>query len=194
MNKKRSVLITFIVLLVIVAVYFSLIKKETDHSLVIPEFTEFTPSSTPVAMVKYRNKQYGFIFSLPLSWQNYSIVMDKWTGHYIAIQESVQEVIEGPKILIRHPDWTIENPRQDIPIMIFTNKQWDLIQQEKIVVSAAPIGPKEIGHNFYYVFALPARYNFAYLTGYEEVEAILENNQDKIDSALSSYSGDNFEE
>jgi hypothetical protein len=175
----------------VLAVYLSLIKKETDHDFVI---SEFVPSSTQATPVEYHNDQYGFTFSLPLSWQNYSIVTDKWTGQYIAIQEPAQEVIEGPKILIRHPDWTIEKPRQDIPIMIFTNKQWDLIQQEKIAVSAAPIGPKEIGHNFYYVFALPARYNFAYLTGYEEVEAILENNQDKIDSALSSYSGDNFEE
>jgi hypothetical protein len=49
--------------------------------------------------------------------------------------------------------------------MIFTIDQWNLIQQEKISVSAAPIGPSKLGQNSKYIFALPARYNFAYETG-----------------------------
>jgi hypothetical protein len=59
--------------------------------------------------------------------------------------------------------------------MIFTPEQWVLVQQEKLSVSAAPIPPSELGHNTKYVFALPARYNFAFQTGYEEVEKILED-------------------
>jgi len=43
-------------------------------------------------------------------------------------------------------------------------------------VSAAPIGPSKLGSNFKYVFALPARYNFAFPIGFEEVEEILNNN------------------
>ncbi|WWS87568.1 hypothetical protein V6B14_18760 [Sporosarcina psychrophila] len=39
---------------------------------------------------------------------------------------------------------------------------------------AAPIGPKELNRNEKYVFAIPARYDFAFLTDYEEVEQILE--------------------
>ena len=39
---------------------------------------------------------------------------------------------------------------------------------------AAPINPSELGRNKRYVFALPPRYNFAFPTGYEEVEEILE--------------------
>jgi len=34
----------------------------------------------------------------------------------------------------------------------------------------------QLGRNEEYVFALPARYNFGFLGGYEEVEMILENN------------------
>jgi hypothetical protein len=79
-------------------------------------------------------------------------------------------------ISIRHPQWTAKNPRQDIPIMIFTITQWDSLQQEKFHIGAAPIGPSELGHNTKYVFALPARYNFAFPTGYEEVESILKSN------------------
>ena len=38
------------------------------------------------------------------------------------------------------------------------------------------MGPKELGRNSKYVFALPARYNFAFPTGFEEVEDILAGN------------------
>jgi len=75
----------------------------------------------------------------------------------------------------RHPEWKADNPRQDIPIMIFTLQQWEALQLEKFHIGAAPIGPKELGRNSKYVFALPARYNFAFPTGYEEVEKIIES-------------------
>lgn len=59
--------------------------------------------------------------------------------------------------------------------MIFTPEQWNLIEKEKLSVSAAPIGPSELGRNSKYVFALPARYNFAFPTGFEEVQKIIES-------------------
>jgi len=48
------------------------------------------------------------------------------------------------------------------------------------ITNAAPVGPKELGSNSKYVFALPARYNYEFLEGYEEVEAILESNPLKV--------------
>lgn len=122
----------------------------------------------------YKNTEYGFDFTLPATWKDYSIVTDEWEGLAVS-QAQTEEVIEnGPMNSIRHPQWTSENPRQDIPIMIFTIEQWDLLQQEKFHIGAAPIGPKELNRNEKYVFAIPARYDFAFLTGYEEVEQILE--------------------
>lgn len=49
------------------------------------------------------------------------------------------------------------------------------MQQEKFHLGAAPVGPGEIARNSGYVFALPARYNYAFPEGYEEVEEILQN-------------------
>ena len=60
--------------------------------------------------------------------------------------------------------------------MVFTLTQWDSLQQGKFYVSAAPINPSELGRNIKYVFALPARYNYVFPTGWEEVEKILEGN------------------
>jgi hypothetical protein len=121
----------------------------------------------------YKNTKYGFSFSLPDSWEGYSIITGKWEGNPIG-SDTITE--QGPIISIRNPDWTQENPYQDIPIMVFTLSQWDLLQQEKFHIGAAPIGPTELGRNAEYVLALPARYNFSFPTGYEEVEKILEGN------------------
>ena len=130
-----------------------------------------------ILSIEYNNESYGFTFTLPKSWTNYSIINGKWTGNYFNTDGSQStKVEEGPLISIRHPGWTKDIPRQDIPIMVFTNAQWSLLQQDKIHIGAAPINPSELGHNANYVFALPARYNFAFPVGFEEVEAILKTN------------------
>jgi len=131
-------------------------------------------SSSPVNsnLVEYKNSQYGFTFSLPSSWKGYSIVTDKWEGTSLTSGKVTET---GPLLSIRNPQWTSAKPRQDIPIMVFTLAQWELILKESLAVSAAPMGPSELGRNSDYVFALPARYNFAYPLGFEEVEQILKD-------------------
>lgn len=121
--------------------------------------------------ILYENTEYGFTFTLPKSWDDYQIVSDSWEG----ISTNQQQIENGPILLIRHPEWTEEKPRQDIPIMIFTHEQWSSLEKGEFHIGAAPIGPTMLGQNNEYVFALPARYNFAFLEGYEEVENILEN-------------------
>ncbi len=124
------------------------------------------------SMLVYENRQYGFAFSLPETWQGYQVVIEEWEG----LDPGGKRVEAGPVLKFRHPEWMENNPRQDIPVMVFTLAQWEKMQQEKFHIGAAPVGPKELGRNDKYVFALPARYNFAFPTGYEEVEEILENN------------------
>ncbi|KUO52027.1 MAG: hypothetical protein APF76_02485 [Desulfitibacter sp. BRH_c19] len=126
--------------------------------------------------IVYSNSQYGFNFSLPKSWKDYSIVTDKWEGLALGGSQDNEIIETGPTISIRHPQWASENQRQDIPIMVFTLTQWDALQQEEFHIGAAPIGPKELDRNTRFVFALPARYNYSFPTGYEEVEDILNDN------------------
>ena len=124
-------------------------------------------------LITYANATYGFCFSLPVGWQGYSIVTGEWEGHATS-SDSVNVVIDrGPLLSIRHPRWTSADPRQDIPVMVFTRAQWHSLQHDEFHVSAAPIGPSELGRNRRYVFALPPRFDFAFPTGYEEVEQIL---------------------
>jgi hypothetical protein len=118
--------------------------------------------------IEYRNADYGFCFTLPASWSGYSIVSGNWEG-FANGENGSQTVTKGPTIAIKNPD----AERQDIPIMIFTQSQWLAMQKGKFNVSAAPFPPSELGRNSRYVFALPARYNYAFPDGYEEVEKIL---------------------
>ncbi len=145
-----------------------LMVKKINNQWLIDEAT-VGPYEAPQAVV-YQNTWYGFNFSLPEAWKGYTIVTDKWKGVAIGGAKTIET---GPEILIRHPQWTSQNPRQDIPIMIFTLAQWNALQQENFHIGVAPIGPSELGRNNSYVFALPARYNYAFPTGFEEVEQIL---------------------
>jgi len=126
--------------------------------------------------LEYQNSQYGFTFKLPASWQGYRVIAGEWEGRALGGAQEGKVTEKGALLSIRHPQWTEEKPRQDIPIMVFTLEQWEQLRQEKFSVGAAPILPKELGRNDKYVFALPARYNFAFPEGFEEVEEILKGN------------------
>lgn len=121
----------------------------------------------------YQNTEYGFSFSLPESWRGYSVSADEWEGF---TPGGLTAVENGPLISLRHPQWTAQNQRQDIPIMVFTPDQWNALTNGEFHTGAAPVGPKEMGRNSSYVFALPARYNYAFPAGYEEVDMILQGN------------------
>lgn len=123
--------------------------------------------------VLYTNTDFNFTFELPLTWSGYSVVDTKWVG----TDSSTGKVVEtGPLISLRHPLWSAAEKRQDIPIMVFTIAQWTALIAEGFHIGAAPIPPSELGRNSNYVFALPARYNYAFPTGYQEVEEILKGN------------------
>ncbi len=123
--------------------------------------------------VEYRNTDLGLSFSLPATWEGFTILTTNWEG--LKSGDLGDEVVEqGPIFSIVHHKSTAQQPRQDIPLMVFTIEQWDRMQAGEWHIGAAPIGPLELGRNSRYVFALPARYNYAFLEGWEEVEQILQ--------------------
>lgn len=143
------------------------VTNSGDMAAAVEDIVAKNPGQNSVI---YTNTQYGFEFKLPVSWKGYTIITDKWKGVPSGGSTPVET---GPIISIRNPKWTKEDPYQDIPIMIFTIAQWNDLQKDEFHIGAAPIGPSELGRNSKYVFALPARYNFAFPTGYQEVETIL---------------------
>lgn len=114
------------------------------------------------APVVYQNSQYGFSLQLPESWQGYAIISDQWKGWAPDTSGDVP-VETGALLSIRHPQWTLEDTRQDIPIMVFTMPQWNALQQGEFSVGSAPVAPKELGRNSQYVFALPGEEKEEYI-------------------------------
>ena len=115
--------------------------------------------------VVYVNQRYGFRFRLPSSWAGYSVLVDDLRGQSTDIEVAF--------IKIRHPLWTKESPREDIPIEVFRRRRWKEIESGDLSVSAAPFPPNEIGRNRRYVFALDARYSYDELPGVDEVRNIM---------------------
>jgi len=129
------------------------------------------PAEAATEAIVYKNTKYGFSFSLPEGWKGYTILTSSWERS----DPEKGDVERGPVISIRHPLWTKENPRQDIPIMVFTIAQWAAVERGDLSVSAAGFGPSELGRNRKYVFALPPRFNEAEVAGVEEVNQILQH-------------------
>lgn len=168
MKNYKVVLGVVSVALLFVALYYSYPKKMEAPETPIVENNENND------FLVYKNREYGFSLVLPLGWKDYSFIEDEWEGDSIDANGNVSlSAIKGPLVSLRHPDWEYKSPRQDIPIMVFTLKQWSDLEADNFHIGAAPIGPTEIGRNKKYVFAIPARYNYAFLTGFEEVDQIL---------------------
>lgn len=121
----------------------------------------------------YRNTQYGFSLSMPLTWRGFSTQVRKLQMY--PLEDSNGHVQYATEITLRNPDWRADNRYEDIPIMVFTPTQWKLVNDDdpKYSVSAAPFGPGELGRNSKYVFAVPPRWNYDFSNLYGEAGVIL---------------------
>jgi hypothetical protein len=171
MHRKKHILYILSLLLLCSSNLYGCGQKT---GLSASDTPSFSPTHPLEAQIEYRNPDLGFSLSLPSSWEGFSIRKSEWEG--LKSSDLGDVVVErGLLISIVHPKSTAQQPRQDIPIMVFTLEQWDQLQQGEFHIGAAPIGPLELGRNRGYVFALPARYNYAFLEGWEEVEQIVQN-------------------
>lgn len=141
---------------------------------------EFAACPNTAARLEYKNNEYGFGISLPDTWAAYTTTTEKWSGEAVNAKAGSAPYATGPILIIHSPKWTGPNTYQDIPIMIFTLSQWNELLGEKFHIGAAPIPPSELGRNSKYVFALPARYNYAFPPGYEEVDRILQSGSFRV--------------
>lgn len=126
--------------------------------------------------IEYKNQQYGFKVLLPEDWKGYTVITGEWQGFVAERDLNAPPEEIGPQISIRNPLWTRQKPYQDIPIMVFTLEQWSALSRDQFHIGAAPINPSKLTFNGKYVFALPARYNYAFSEGWQEVDQIIQKN------------------
>jgi hypothetical protein len=176
-DKKFNIIATVGIIITAIFIgsitFYETSREEIPSPTAAPREQDRIGKLVATSTILYTNNDYGFTFTLPENWKGYSLVVSKWIGQGIGDTQDAPRAT-GPLIAIRSPLWTSEVPRQDIPIMVFTLREWDELRREVFHIGAAPIPPSELGRNANYVFALPARYNYAFPAGFEEVQAILE--------------------
>ncbi len=164
MQSKQTVISVLILIIVLgfIAFLFSATSKISKTDNEVPA----------VSSVAYNNTDYGFTFSLPLTWKGYSIVESTWRGSSATVADGEA----GPMIAIRNPNWTEAIHHEDIPVVIFTIAQWNSYVAEEFSVFAAPFPASELGRNNLYVFALPPRWDYDYSVSFEEAQTIVKEN------------------
>lgn len=119
----------------------------------------------------YLNKNFGFSIEFSGEWKDYMVVQSSWDGQVI----DTDKHYKGETLVFRNDKLAAEKQFQGIPIMIITPDVWQLISEEKVAVSAAPIGPAKVGENAKYVFATPPRwYGFADTLDQTQINEILD--------------------
>ncbi|MCX6765166.1 MAG: hypothetical protein NT148_01355, partial [Candidatus Nealsonbacteria bacterium] len=124
------------------------VDKTFQYKLVDGKLTD-----AAIGWEKYTNNEYGFNISFPDSWKGYSLEKSSWTGRLI----DGDTQYTGVQLIFKNQTLASEKNFYGIPIMVITPDVWKLISEEKVAVSAAPIGPAKIGENQKYVFATPPR-------------------------------------
>lgn len=173
MNKKNILIVVVVLVVIILASGFWFFLK--PKAVQAPKNQETLPVSVAPnpdnSTGVYRNETYGFQMRFPESWKGYYAIKGNWQGRVIKEENSLAF---GPMLTFRNPNWKEQDHWQDIPVMIFTDEAWKLVQNEEISLGAAPIGPSEIGRNGKYIFATPARWvGFTDAKGQDEAVEIV---------------------
>ncbi len=163
MNKKLFFSLGTIILIILLGVVGYMVYQRMSVTE-INDTTSIIPTTNDTqTSLSYRNNTYGFLIPLPESWRGYS-VSEQAKDSYLEIR-------------IMHPQSTSQNPRMDIPVLVVpiaTWNKWYPANGEGNHPFAAPIAATERARNTRYVFATAPRYNYAFASGYEEVEEIVQ--------------------
>jgi len=85
------------------------------------------------------------------------VVVQRWERkEYFANLDRLVVIERGPTLVLRPRQWTAGEPYQDIPIFVFTRRQWETHHQEPVGAGGVD---EELTHNSKYVFAISSRYN-----------------------------------
>lgn len=134
------------------------------------------PAGLPI---HYHNAHYQFSFYLPAAWRGYSVLTEQWNGQmYSSAADTIVTVEHGPMIVLRNPKWKAGDPYQDVPVYVFTRRQWDDMNLGKYEAAGAGGIIYELWHNDKYVFGIHSRtFGFAtQLIDWRETENIVEQN------------------
>lgn len=162
-----------IIILVLVAGYlYASYLARKNYDLVALEAQK---AQTANRQLVYRDQTFGFSIDLPESWRGYTVNHIKDDIYDVTGKVKTNNgVVDSFEIIeLHHPAEDAQNPREDMPVYIFRPEQWEHIQNGEWSVGAAPIPPSVLGRNSRWIITLPARYNYDFKTGWEEVDELV---------------------
>ena len=180
--KKSTIIYSAIIIAVVLVIggYFGV--KNYLSTQAGPEYFFVHPTIAKIfglapVGIFYRNSGYGFKMIFPETWKGFTVQEKTWQGWKIDGSGTGKiGDYSGTLVVIRNPQTTTSQQYQDIPIMVFTHQVWAMVSGDNpiVAISAAPIGPDEVGENSKYVFATPPRwYGFTDAIGFEEAVKIV---------------------
>jgi hypothetical protein len=125
-----------------------------------------TPDQMPKLTLECKDPAYGFTFMLPASWKGFSILHEGWD-----VKDSGESHVnaKGPTIIIRHPKWTVARQIVDIPVWVFTLKQWEERIPYHLVAGGDVL---EVGRTDKYVFGVASRFSWPGMGDDDELDRI----------------------
>jgi len=172
-RKEVSTLNGIIIIIVAAVIIFGGVFAYQNYYLANQQKDNLQTNNTSASWKNYINNEYRFGITFPDSWKGYTVESSSWSGWKVDGSGKIGDY-SGVKLIFKNPQTTPQQSWQDIPIMIFTPDVWELVQEEKVGVSAAPIPPAEVGRNAKYVFATPPRwYGFTDDIGFQEAVEIV---------------------
>lgn len=164
-----------IILALLVGYLYTAYLAKKNYDLVASEAQKAQTAQTANRQLAYRNQTFGFSIDLPDSWRGYTVNRIKDDIYDITGKTKTNNgVVDSFQLVeLHHPLESAQNLREVMPIMIFTLDQWMHIYNGEWSVGAAPIPPSLLGQNSQWVIALPARYNYDFKPGWEEVDQII---------------------
>jgi hypothetical protein len=113
------------------------------------------PAGLPI---RYHNSKFDLTFYLPASWRGYSVLTEHWDGGTYSSEKDMDIALaRGLIVVLRNPLWKTNDLYQDIPIYVFTRRQWDDMHLGKYDAAGAGGLIYELWHNDKYVFGIHSR-------------------------------------
>lgn len=116
------------------------------------------------------------------------VVIQHWGGEaYLPDKDKDVELAEGPIIILRNPLWKTDDLYQDIPVYVFTRRQWDDMHHGKYDAAGAGGIIEELWHNDQYVFGMHSR-----TFGYNEDLKDWRKTEDIVDQNCAAHPGNHL--
>lgn len=134
--------------------------------------------------IEYTNEDFGFSLLLPKEWEGFEVIKEDGTGD-IDTDNLFRKIDKNFKVIkVRHPQWDIEDPYQDISLVFFQIERWNNNINAAINDNFNLLPHIVLGNHEYVITLDPIAYKETF-RGYQEVMEII--GSDYSNTSIKEY-------